>query len=293
MVIHSIKRLRYFKDLAETGNFSASARRLGIAQPALSIAIRKLEEETGLKLINRADRQTALTADGRVVLEHANRILTDINNASRQITDLQDLDQGEIHIGASAMLASYYLPEFLLQFHQKFPGIRVQLVEAGTETLEQQVIDGELDLALLRAEPRHEQIRYAARLDEQVVVCLPKDHALAAQHSIRLEQFCAEPLVMFRKGYFLRDSVAGLAAISGLKLDVRMETNLIELLKRLVSNRVGIATSLSMILSDDSDLCTRPFDPVIPLELAWGWKKNHYLSRAAQAFLSYYQQRTY
>jgi DNA-binding transcriptional LysR family regulator len=289
MRLDSISRLRYFNDIAITGSFSRSARRLGIAQPALSIAIKKLEEETGLKLINRADRRMTLTSDGEVLLTHTRRILEGLTDATRELTELQGLEQGEVKLGASAMLSTYYLPGYLLAFKKAYPGIRVRLYEAGTDTLEQMVINGELDLALIRSEKPHDQIRYASQLSEQVVVCMPKHHHLATLESISIEAFCKQPTVMFRSGYYLRDAVEQRARLQGISMDVQFETNLVDLLKNLVKQEMGLATCLAMIVENEPLLCTRPFDPPIPLELAWGWKKNHYLSKASQAFLNFFE----
>lgn len=288
MRLDSISRLRYFNDLAITGSFSKSARRLGIAQPALSIAIRKLEEETGLKLIDRADRRMTLTRDGEVLLRHTRGILDSLTDATRELQERRGLESGEVKIGASAMLSTYYLPRFLLLFRKRYPGIRLTLVEAGTDTQEQMIINGELDLALLRCDRPHDQIRYSSKLEEQVVACLPTHHHLAEQESIDIERFCQQPLVLFRQGYFLRESVEQRARQAGAELDVRVETNLVELLKQLVLAEEGIATCLAMIVRNEPRLTTRPFNPPIPLNLAWGWKKNHYLSQAGQAFLSFY-----
>jgi len=289
MRLDSISRLRYFNDIALTGSFSRSARRLGIAQPALSIAIKKLEEETGLKLINRADRRMSLTSDGEVLLAHTRRILGNLTDATRELAELRGLEQGELKLGASAMLSTCYLPDYLLAFKKAYPGIRIRLFEAGTDTLENQLINGELDLALIRAEKPHDQIRYASQLSEQVVACMRADHQLAKLDSISVEAFCSQPTVMFRGGYYLRDSVEQRARARGLSLNVQFETNLVDLLKTLVKNEMGLASCLAMIVENEPELCTRPFDPPIPLELAWGWKKNHYLSKASQAFLSFFE----
>ncbi|WP_287420610.1 LysR family transcriptional regulator substrate-binding protein [Reinekea sp.] len=94
---------------------------------------------------------------------------------------------------------------------------------------------------------------------------------------------------MFRQGYYLRDAVEQRAHQAKVSLNIQFETNLIDLLKQLVRNDVGIATCLAMIVENEADLCVRPFEPAIRLELAWGWKKNHYLSKAAQAFLTFYE----
>lgn len=285
-----IKRLRYFSELAKVGNFTQAAARLGIAQSALSMSIRKLEDETELKLINRAERKMALTTDGQVLYKHAGLILECVHEAERELQELKGVESGVVQFGASSMLSSYYLPAVLTAFKTRYPGVRVNLIEAGTASLQQMLIDGELDLALIRSDRAHEQIRVVELFDEEVVACVPRDHAFAGASSVSLEQFCDQPLVLFREGYFLREAVSQYCRQNNRALDIRFETNLVDLLKSLVTNGVGISTGLSMILELDDNLVAVPFDPPIPLHIGLGWKKSHYLSKASRAFLEFMQQ---
>ncbi len=285
-----VRRLRYFCELARVGNFTQAAARLGIAQPALSMAIKKLEEEVGLKLINRIERQMTLTSDGRVLYKHAGLILESVQEAEREIQELKGIEAGVVQFGASSMLSSYYLPKVLIAFKQRYPGVRINLIEAGTASLQQMVLEGELDLALIRTDKAHEQVRYVELFEEQVVAFLPRSHRLATRTAISLEEFCREPLVLFREGYFLREAISRYSVQQQLTLDIRFETNLIELLKSLVCSGVGISTGLSMILDKDEQLVAIPFKPRIPLFLGLGWKKNHYLSKASRAFLEFMQE---
>jgi len=284
-----IRRLRYFCELAQVGNFTQAATRLGIAQPALSMAMQKLEQEVGLKLINRVERQMTLTADGQVLFKHAGLILESVREAQREIQELKGVEVGQIQFGAPTMLSSYYLPSVLAAFKQRYPGVRINLIEAGTASLQQMLLDGELDLALIRTDMAHEQIRHVELFEEEVMACVPREHPLAQQASITLEAFCREPLVLFREGYFLREAVSRYSRRQQVPLDIRFETNLIELLKSLVRSGVGISTGLSMILDKEDDLVALPFTPRIPLYLGLGWKKNHYLSQAGRAFLAFMQ----
>lgn len=285
-----IKRLRYFTELAQVGNFTRAAAQLGIAQSALSMSIRKLEDEAGLKLINRAERKMTLTADGQVLYKHAGLILECVHEAERELLELKGVEAGVVQFGAPSMLSSYYLPTVLTAFKTHYPGVRVNLIEAGTATLQQMLIDGELDLALIRSDRAHEQIRVVELFDEEVVACVPRNHAFAERGSISLEKFCNEPLVLFREGYFLREAVSQYCRQSNRSLDIRFETNLVVLLKSLVVNGVGISTALSMILDLENELVAVPFDPPIPLHIGLGWKKSHYLSKASRAFLEFMQQ---
>lgn len=284
-----LKRLHYFTELARTGNFTKAADQLGIAQSALSISIQKLEHQLGLKLINRAERQMSLTADGQVLLRHAKRILEDVDQAQKELRELKGLESGVINFGVSAMLGSYYLPDTLAQFKQNYPGIHIHIHEAGTATLEKMLLDGQLDLALIRSDRSHEQIRHITLAKEQIVACVPSHHPFAGQGSITLEQFCQQPLVLFRNGYFLREAVSRYCQQHKITPDIRFETNLIALLKSLVRKEIGICTCLPIILRDEPDLVTIPFEPAIPLHLGIGWKSSHYLSSAARAFVDFMQ----
>ena len=102
------------------------------------------------------------------------------------------------------MLASYYLPDALEQVKKSYPGIKINVHEAGTATLAQMLVNGELDLALIRGDREHEQIRHTLLAQDQIAACVPTNHEFASRNSITLEEFCQHPLVLFKNGYFLR-----------------------------------------------------------------------------------------
>ena len=284
-----IKRLHYFTVLAATGSFTQAAKQLDIAQSALSISMKKLETQLELKLINRLERRMSLTADGEVLLKHAHRILDNVEQAEKELQELKGLTSGIINFGVSAMLGSYLLPDALALFKQTYPGIQINIHEAGTATLEKMLLDGQLDLALIRSDRSHEQIRSITLLHEEIVACVPEHHPFACKQSITLDEFCQQPLVLFREGYFLREAISRHCYKNKIDLNIQFETNLTELLKSLVKKKVGISTCLSLILNEQDSLLTVPFNPSIPLELGLGWKSSHYLSSAAKAFVEFIQ----
>ncbi|MRI34847.1 LysR family transcriptional regulator [Endozoicomonas sp. OPT23] len=282
-----IKRLQYFTVLADTGNFTRAAEQLGIAQSALSISMKKLEDQLELKLINRLERKMSLTADGEVLRKHARNILENVEQAQKELQELKGLTSGVINFGVSAMLGSYFLPDALARFKQTYPGIQINIHEAGTATLEKMLLEGQLDLALIRTDRSHEQIRSITLLQEEIVACVPEQHPFANRDSITLSEFCQQPLVLFREGYFLREAVSRHCRQHQIEANIQFETNLTELLKSLVKQEVGVSTCLSLILNEDDALTTVSFEPAIPLELGLGWKSSHYLSSAARVFVEF------
>ena len=284
-----LKRLHYFNQLAKTGNFTKAADQLGIAQSALSTSIKKLEQQLGLKLVNRTERQMSLTAEGQVLLRHAKIILEDVEQAEKELQELKGLTSGVIKFGAPAMLASYFLPDALEQFKKAYPGIQINIHEAGTATLAQMLVNGELDLALIRGDREHEQIRQSLLAQDQIAACVPISHPFAKRSAITLDEFCQQPLVLFKNGYFLRETVNSYCQQNKLTPQVHFETNLPELLKSMVRRQVGIGTCLPILVADDPELKAIPFAPPIPLQLGIGWKSSHYLSTAAKAFVDFLQ----
>ena len=283
----NLKRLEYFCQLAVLGNFTRAAQAVGIAQPALTVAIQKLEQEVGLKLINRADKNSLLTAEGEVLYKLATQLLSQAKQVELELEELKDLERGTIRFGVSAMMGSYYFPKILTEFKQKYPNIKIHLVDQGTAALEKMLLNSELDLALVRGDLENPQLRYTELINEEVVAGMVSSHHLATEQTISLAQFCQQPLVLFHEGYFLREVVSQYAKKYHLSLDIRMETNLIELQKSLVRNEVGITTCLSRILENEKQITSTPFDPKIEFKLSLAWKKNHYLSKASKVFMTY------
>lgn len=283
----NLKRLEYFCQLALLGNFTRAALKVGIAQPALTIAIQKLEQEVGLKLINRADKNSLLTAEGKVLFKLATQLLSQAKQVELELEELKELERGTIRFGVSAMMGSYYFPKVLTEFKQKYPKIKIHLIDQGTAALEKMLLNSELDLALVRGDLENPQLRYTKLINEEVVAGMSSLHSLATEKTISLTQFCQQPLVLFHEGYFLREVVSQYSKTHQLPLDIRMETNLIELQKSLVRNEVGITTCLTRILQNEQQMTSVPFEPKIEFKLSLAWKKNHYLSKASKVFMTH------
>ena len=286
----NLKRLDYFCQLADIGNFTRTANQIGIAQPALSIAMQKLEQEVGLKLINRAEKNALLTAEGKVFYQYASKLLAQSKQMTLALDELKDGMKGKVSLGVSAMMGSYFLPQLLTKFKQTYPAIKIHLIDQGTAALETMLINGELDLALVRCDEENSQLRYSAKMEEEVVAGLATSHPLANQKSLSLHAFCQHPLVLFHEGYFLRESVSEYSKKHQIELDIQMETNLIELQKSLVENNVGITTCLARILVNEQAICAIPFQPKMSFKLGLAWKKSHYLSKASQTFIRFFEE---
>ncbi|MCG7899815.1 MAG: LysR substrate-binding domain-containing protein [Candidatus Thiodiazotropha lotti] len=285
----NLKQLSYFKAVVEQGGFSAAARHLHIAQPAISIAIRKLESELELTLLQRSERKITATTEGEVLLQHANRLLEQASIANLEMNELKGLTKGEVRIGIPSMLGSYYFPPFLMGFKHRYPELRLSVFEQGTRRLQEMIRSGELDLGVVVADapPADLETRFLTR--EEMVACVPKEHPFANKTSITMDEFFSQELVVFKPGYFLREFIDRFSQQRGEAPTIAFETNLIPLTKAIVRQGFGITTFLRMVVEQDSqqDLVAVPFSEPVHLDLSLAWKKEGYLSRADRAFVEY------
>jgi len=251
------RQLEIFKAVAENQGFSQAARKLHIAQSAVSSAIKKLEEELGLTLFNRSDRNITLTSEGEVLLKHANTISKQFEQTRLEMDELKGLERGEVRIAMSAMMGSYYFPPILTAFKKRYPNVHFYLFEAGSRQTQQMLLDGEIDIGLVRPNEAPEELEVLPIVKEEVVACVPHGHRFSNRSNITHQEFLEEPLVLFKEGYFLRETVERSAKELQLTPNIVFETDLIPLMKSLVLNEVGISTSLRLVSDIERDLLRR------------------------------------
>lgn len=282
-----IKPLRYFLAIAQHASFTKAAEQLNVAQPAVSMAMKKLEQELGLTLIHRKDRTITLTDEGQRLAHHAEKILQATDDALLEMSELKGLSKGEVRIGIPSMLGSYYFPPILMAFRHQHPNLSLKVVEGGTWQLQKMLESGELDLSVIVAENLPDNLNTYRLLQEEMLVAIAKDHPFSKRKSVTSEAFFDEELVMFKEGYFHRRIVDRLARETNKKPKIGFETNLIPLIKSITRQGFGISTLLSMVIEPKDELITRSFDPQIWLNLEIAWRKDGYLSQANRAFLDF------
>ncbi|GFO69632.1 LysR family transcriptional regulator [Geomonas limicola] len=282
-----VRQLRYFLEVAKARNFTKAAETLHIAQPAVSMAIRKLEEELELTLFNRQDKKVSLTAEGEIFLPHAQRILDDLQAAEQEMGELRGLTKGEVRIGIPPMISAYFFPDIIRDFQRRYPELSLSVLGEGAGRIQKLIAQGELDMGVVAGESFPENLEVRRFLREEIVVCVPLDHPFAQRSSVTLAEFIREPLVFYKEGYYIREFFLDVLKGTGAAPNIVFETNLFSLVKSLVRNGTGISIFLRMVVSADQDLAAVSFDPPLYLDLLIAWKKQVYLSRANRAFADF------
>jgi DNA-binding transcriptional LysR family regulator len=283
-----IRQLTFFVEIARHRNFTKAAESLNVVQPAVSMAIQKLEDELELVLFNRQNRRVSLTAEGEVFLEHAERILADLRAATMAMADLKGLGTGEVRLGIPPMMSTYFFPAIIDEFAQKYPQLHLTVSGEGAASIQKMISEGRLDMGVIAGGHIPDTLEVRHILREEVVVCVPAGHRFLTERSVRAADFAAEPLIMFKEGYYQREMLLEIfKELPGIRTNIVFETNLFSLVKSLVKRGLGVSTLLRMVAEDDQDLCAVSFDPPLYLDLMLAWKRGGYLSRANQAFVDF------
>ncbi|WP_310600929.1 LysR family transcriptional regulator [Desulfobulbus sp.] len=283
-----IRQLKCFVEIARHHNFTKAAEALNIAQPAISMAIQKLEGELESVLFNRRNRRVTLTAEGEIFLAHANRILEALEAAGQEMADLKGLQKGEVRLGIPPMMSTYFFPAIIHEFKRLHPHLQLAVSGEGAGSIQRKINQGELDMGVIAGGHVPENLEVRHILREEVVACIPAGHPFAARDAITLREFAAQPLIMFKQGYYQREMLLELLhELPDVQPRVVFETNLFSLVKSLVKRGLGLATLLRMVAEDDRDLQAVSFDPPLYLDLMLAWKKGAYLSHANKAFVDF------
>lgn len=175
----SIRHLRCFLAVAESGSFTTASTRMFLTQSSLTATIQQFEEVVGLKLFDRTTRRVVLTEEGARFRPEAEKILRELDAAVGDLKALAQSQQGHIRIAAAASVIYRFLTRAIPVFRQSYPNVTISLRDAGSAQVEQMLLDGELDFAVTSKHKGYADLDYTPLLEDNYgVMCLP-DHPLA------------------------------------------------------------------------------------------------------------------
>lgn len=174
------KDLIYIKTIVDEGGISQAAKKLFVSQPSLSQSVKRIEESLGVPLFKRTPKGLVLTPEGVEYYNMAGKVLKIYDSFEDELKNMEELKTGTVFVGATQHRGIIALPKFLAEFHAKYPGIRVEIMEAGTQELENAVLCGKVDFALLGMPKQaigSSQLKYQKLSKETFLILLPQGHS--------------------------------------------------------------------------------------------------------------------
>lgn len=239
-----LRQLEYFIAIIKEGSLTGAAKRCRVAQPSLSQQLRALEEELGETLVLRKPRGVEATAAGRILLEHAERVLEEAKLLRERFEKRRETHEGSLVFGMIPTIAPYLLPRLLGPFRQAFPLIDVQVREARTSGLIQQVVDGSIEFAILSDVTALDRKKWSLHVRElfrePLMLAVPSTHPLAsATQAPKPENLQSETLIHLRDGHCLTDRTLKVCRVE--KLDPKLECDQLETALAMVAAGMGTA----------------------------------------------------
>jgi LysR family hydrogen peroxide-inducible transcriptional activator len=279
----TLTELRYLVALSETGHFRKAADSCNVSQPTLSIAIKKLEEELGIDLFERARNRVSPTPIGERIVAQARVVLQETSNLLSLAEQGKDPLGTVLSVGAIYTVGPYLFPRLVPRLRKLAPQMPLYIEENYTASLRGKLSSGKLDAIFVALPFTEPEVVTRPLYDEPFVVLLPERHPLAAEDTVDPAQLAEYRVLMMGEGHCFRDQV--LDACPGLQESIlaynardraTVEGGSLETLKHMVASGMGITvlpeSAASLALYGDSDLVLRPFaapSPARTIALAW------------------------
>lgn len=278
-------QLEYFKTVAEMQHFTQAAKKLAISQSALSRSIANLEAELGFPLFERYGKKISLNNHGKIFLTHVERALLEISQGRQSVQDLINPEYGCVSLAFLHSLGSNIVPNLLGKFRQLYPKVEFKLSQNGTSFLLKQLVMGEIDLCLCSPMQNQDSIGWIDLFAEELFVCVPLNHPLAAKSQITLHEIAAEPIITFKKDYGLRILTDQLFQAADIQPLITFEGEEIMTVAGLVEARLGVALIPHIAGLNNENIVFLPIStPKCSRIIGIAWNKSRYLSPVAKRF---------
>lgn len=281
--------MKYFDEIVSSGSYARAAERVHVTQPALSKAIRLLEEDLGVPLLERGRRGVGLrpTSEGEVVLRHARQLLEGRERMLSELKALRGLKGGELRLGLPSLGSAEIFAPVIARYRERYPLVDLHLLERGGEALERAVQAGQIELAATIL-PLLNDMEMAFVRDDPLVVALPRTHSLAGRRRLVLAELASTPLVLFEGGFVLNRLIHEACTAAGFQPQVVARIGQPSFGLALVAAGAG-AMLLPAVVAAHHAVEGVVMVPLHSAELRWRlvlvWRKGGSLSFAARAFL--------
>lgn len=281
---------RSFYWVAQTGSLTAAAERLNITQPAVSHTIKQLEEKMGGPLFFRTSRGVDLTTEGKVLLRFIEQAFQNVEMGERAIAEMNNLNSGEIHIGASDTLCKYYLLSYLEQYHEQYPNVRIHITNRTTPETLTLLKEGKIDFGIVSLPASDKQIEFRKSTRLQDCLVGGKGFRHLADNTMPLSNIKQYPLLFLEPGGSTRKYIDGFLASNHVTITPEFELGSVDLLVQFALRGFGLAFVIRDYVTEElksGELVEIPLDPPFPeRNIGISTLRGVPLSAASKSFLS-------
>jgi DNA-binding transcriptional LysR family regulator len=285
-----LRHLRSLVAVARHASFTKAGEDLHLAQSAISQHVRRLEEELGVEVFRRSSRAVDLTAEGRLVLAYAKRVLQEVEGLHVELEEMTGLLRGELRIGGMYPTGLYDLAAVLADFRAEHAGVSIHMLEGTQDELLALLLTDELDCVFTAVDPDAIGNEFAATLlwEDELVVAMPVEHPLAERVHVTVEELAREDLIAYRENSAIRRRLERKMAERDLEPRNAFVTTEMGAVRTLASKGLGVAVMPRSVADDDGPaIAWRPLGPeALTWPVALIWRATRRQPPAAKVFLA-------
>lgn len=282
-----VRSLTCFVEVVRRGGFTRAGEVLHLTQPAVSKAVKGLEEELGQPLLLRAGRRVALTDAGRGVYERALGVLSAMRAIAEEVAEVGQVKRGTVRVGVPPMVGAAFFPPVLHDFRSKYPGISLEMREEGARRIEALVLEGALDAGATVLPTDAGAFELIPLMRDVLCAVVPPRSPLARRRKVALGDLRDVPLVLYRADFALHGHILDACRREGFAPRVASESSQWDFMAAMVAANVGAALLPKTICRrlDPARVRVLPLvEPALRWDLALAWRRGHQLPPAARAF---------
>lgn len=278
-------QLKYFCAACRCHSLTGAANELFVTQPAISLAIKELENEFGIILFNRQNNKLTLTTDGARFYEKANYILQYCNDVQLQMNN-HGKPSRALRVGIPPILSSIFFPDMLDAYLKEFPNANITLEEYGSVRAGNMVLEDELDMALINMEMYNiDRLDSEVLLKDQLVFCVSPQHPLAEKECISTTDIEGQNILLFNRDSVQNNLLKSRFDINNVHPNIIMQGSQLYTIINFLRNGNYGSFLFESITSKLPDLKGIPLSPPLHTDIGIVWKKGRYISAQMQDFI--------
>jgi DNA-binding transcriptional LysR family regulator len=285
----SLRQITAYLAVARTLSFTRAAAETNLSQPALTVQIRTLEEQLGIKLFDRNSRSVELTRLGRELVPVFQRILREFDETVTGVRDIARQGGGSVRLGALPSFAAGILPDIIVRFRARFPRVALTIKDAIASRVMDLVLSEEVDLGVVGGEPIHADLEVIHRAEDRLNVIFPARHPLARMKRVGVEELVVFPLILMDPATSVRATVDAALAAGGHRVEAACEVTYMMTAAGMVRAGLGITilpASAHEIRAEPGLVARAIDDPRFVRPIAVVRKRRRTLPPAAENFMA-------
>lgn len=285
-----IRQLTYFVAVAQNGSFSRAAEMLSLSQPTLSLAVKKLEEELGVRLFYSFNKRQELTDEGRTLLESARQLLEDYQRTVEQVQTSRNSRSGTFTLGLSPLFGACFFGDLIPQFNQEYPNIRIVMIEDGANKIDEQIAGGQVDIAVTLKTERLATFANCHFTTQRNVALLHRSHPLAGEASVTVAQLREDPFAIFNQDFILHQQIMSACHSAGFRPKIALLSSQWDFMVEMVAKNHAVSILPKPVLDKHPDpnvVCVPLSDSMKYWDIALAWNRDRYMPNACRLFLEF------